>query len=190
MKMTKFSLRMVLINLIEQKCTFDFINLYQKDMKEYNLTKLYENLKLFMLKITGNQFKYNLWGWSFTGGNNLSNLPSKVKYEETNVIFFNLNGISMDNGLWDVKGSLNILPVTGDCSSSIVAIRVKLLAQNWCSFFILFCLSQYFDHCNGKNLIRVQNYSFNIFLPWDYFLWKSYFYFISSQSEIIEPMSL
>ena len=62
MKMTKFSLRMVLINLIEQKCTFDFINLYQKDMKEYNLTKLYENLKLFMLKITGNQFKYNLWG--------------------------------------------------------------------------------------------------------------------------------
>ena len=53
---------MVLINLIEQKCTFDFINLYQKDMKEYNLTKLYENLKLFMLKITGNQFKYNLWG--------------------------------------------------------------------------------------------------------------------------------
>ena len=94
------------------------------------------------------------------------------------------------NGLWAVKGSLNILPVTGDCSSSIVAIRVKLLAQNLCSFFILFCLSQYFDHCNGKNLIRVQNYSFNIFLPWDYFLWKSYFYFISSQSEIIEPMSL
>ena len=79
MKMTKFPLRMVLINLIEQKCTFDFINLHQKDMKEYNLTKSYQNLKLFMLKITGNQFKYNLWGWSFTGGNNLSNLPSKVK---------------------------------------------------------------------------------------------------------------
>ena len=62
MKMTKFPLRMVLINLIEQKCTFDFIKLHQKDLKEYNLTKSYENLKLFMLKITGNQFKYNLWG--------------------------------------------------------------------------------------------------------------------------------
>lgn len=93
-------------------------------------------------------------------------------------------------GLWVVKWSVNILPVTGDCSRRITAIRVKLLAQNLSSFFILFFLSQYFDHCNGKNLIRVQNYSFNVFLARDYFCWKSYFYFISSQSEIIESKSL
>ena len=91
-------------------------------------------------------------------------------------------------GLWIVKWSVNILPVTGDCSRSITAIRVKLLAHNLSSFFILFFLSQYFDHCNRKNLIRVQNYSFNVFLPRDYFCWKSYFYFISSQSEIIESL--
>lgn len=93
-------------------------------------------------------------------------------------------------GMWVDKWSVNILPVTGDCSRRIPAIRVKLLAQNWSSFFILFFLSQYFDHCNRKNLIRVQNYSFNVFFPLDYFCQKSYFYFISSQGEIIESKSL
>ena len=46
--------------------------------------------------------------------------------------------------------------MTGDCSSSIVAIRVKLLAQILCSFFILLSLLQYFDHCRVKNLIEVK----------------------------------
>ena len=46
-----------------------------------------------MLKITWNQFEYNLWGRSFTGGSNLSNLP---KQEDTIVIFFNVSIILRD----------------------------------------------------------------------------------------------